>query len=669
MGGFKAYISKLLVCMAVLAVKQALPERSFTIDYDNNTFLKDGQPFRYVSGSFHYSRVPAFYWQDRLMKMKMAGLNAVQTYVIWNFHELKPGTFNFEGDHDIVSFLKKANDTGLAVILRAGPYICGEWDLGGLPAWLLDIPGLVLRSSNDFYMAHVTQWMNYFLPKVKPYLYANGGPVIMVQVENEYGSYKTCDHAYQRELYHLFRKNLGPDVVLFTTDGPNDHMLQCGSLQDMYATIDFGSGSNLTAVFQEMRKFEPKGPLVNSEFYTGGIDHWGRKHTTVDTSKICSSLDKILALDANVNMYMFEGGTNFGFWNGANYGGNMYNSQPTTYDYDAPLTEAGDPTPKYMAIRNVIGKHLPLPPGPIPPPTKKYPYGVVDMAFTATIYDVLDQLSPYGPIYADYPITMETMKQYQGFMLYRTQLMHNYTTPTNLTIEGIRDRGYIIVDQVWVGTLNRNNATSINITGIEGMTLDILVENQGHINYGSGMLDPKGIISNVTLDDTILAKWSIYSLDLDNVLPKLQALRLQQSRKTGNFIQERAPHCKDGGYVPSFYLGSFPDLTAVDPPQDTFLKTSGWTKGQAFMNDFNLGRYWPLAGPQITLFVPSNLIKPSPAKNTVFLLELERPPCLNQTDPCTVEFIDRPIINATVSSDLDDAFGNNIYEGHAFTEI
>eukprot|EP00057_Strongylocentrotus_purpuratus_P033676 XP_792349.2 PREDICTED: beta-galactosidase [Strongylocentrotus purpuratus] len=669
MGRLRSYVSKLLICMAVLAVKQALPDRSFTIDYDSNTFLKDGQPFRYVSGSFHYSRVPAFYWQDRLDKMKMAGLNAVQTYVIWNFHELKPGEFNFDGDHDILSFLKKANDTGLAVILRPGPYICGEWDLGGLPAWLLNIPGIVLRSSNDLYMAHVTEWMNFFLPKLRPYLYVNGGPIIMVQVENEYGSYQTCDHQYQRQLYHLFRANLGPDVVLFTTDGPGDHLLQCGTLQDMYATIDFGAGSNSTGMFQEMRKFEPKGPLVNSEYYTGWLDHWEHPHQTVKTAAVCTSLDQMLALGANVNMYMFEGGTNFGFWNGANYP--TFNPQPTSYDYDAPLTEAGDPTPKYMAIRNVIGKYLPLPAGPIPPPTKKYAYGVVEMEFTATIYDVLDQLCPYGPIMTDYPITMEAMQQYQGFMLYRTKLPQNYATPANLTIEGIRDRGYVIIDQVWVGTLNRVNATSMNITGSEGMTLDIFVENQGHINYGSGLYDPKGIISNVTLDGAILQKWSIYSLDLDNILPKLQSLHRQRNRKMGNFIQERAPHWRDGGYVPSFYLGSFPNLSAIDPPQDTFLKSSGWTKGQAFINDFNLGRYWPRAGPQVTLFVPANLLRPSPVQNTVLFLELERPPCFNQTETCTVEFIDRPIINSTVAARPDETFRDRKYipEGHDFTDL
>ncbi|XP_071499664.1 beta-galactosidase-like [Diadema antillarum] len=673
MGAARSHIPQLLICIfiLVLAVKQASPDgRSFSIDYDTNTFLKDGQPFRYISGSFHYSRVPAFYWQDRLDKMKMAGLNTLQTYVMWNYHEPSPGEYNFTGDHDLFAFLKMVNDTGLAVILRAGPYICGEWDLGGLPAWLLKIPDIVLRSSNDLYMSQVTVWMNYLLPKLVPYLYANGGPIIMVQVENEYGSYETCDHEYQRMLYHLFRTNLGDSALLFTTDGPGDHMLQCGTLQDMYATIDFGAGTNASSAFKEMRKFEPKGPLVNSEYYTGWLDHWEGKHQTVSSSAVAKSLDALLKLGASVNMYMFEGGTNFGFWNGANYP--SFRPQPTSYDYDAPLTEAGDPTEKYMAIRQVISKYSPIPVGPIPPPTKKYAYGTIDMQFTATIFDVLDQLCPYGPISTDYPITMEEMQQYQGFMLYRTQLQQDYNNPTNLSIEGIRDRGYVMVNGTWLGTLNRVNCTRITITGSTGMTLDILVENQGHINYGSGLNDPKGIVGNVTLDGEILKSWKIYSLDLDNVLPKLVSINDRIHHKSGNLVQERMLHGSDNNtFVPSFYVGAFPNVTS--PPMDTFMKSSGWTKGQAFINNFNLGRYWPRAGPQVTLFVPANLLQVSPATNHVLLFELERPPCLGQTTPCTLEFIDRAIINGTVSSEHDTLRGHHgndrIHEGHAYQDL
>eukprot|EP00069_Balaena_mysticetus_P013789 bmy_21984T0 len=326
-------------------------QRTFEIDYGHNCFLKDGQPFRYISGSIHYFRVPRFYWKDRLLKMKMAGLNAIQTYVAWNFHEPRPGQYEFTGDHDVEHFIQLAHDLGLLVILRPGPYICAEWDMGGLPAWLLEKESIVLRSCDPDYLAAVDKWLGVLLPKMRPLLYQNGGPIITVQVENEYGSYYTCDYNYLRFLQKRFQYHLGEDVLLFTTDGVHERLLQCGALQGLYATVDFGAGVNITAAFLIQRKSEPKGPLVNSEFYTGWLDHWGQPHSTVKTKVVASSLHDILSQGASVNMYMFIGGTNFAYWNGAN---TPYQAQPTSYDYDAPLSEAGDLSEKYFAVRDVI---------------------------------------------------------------------------------------------------------------------------------------------------------------------------------------------------------------------------------------------------------------------------------------------------------------------------
>ncbi|XP_038077603.1 beta-galactosidase-like [Patiria miniata] len=612
--------------------------RSFTIDYDKNTFLKDGQPFRYIAGSMHYARVHPMYWKDRLTKMYMAGLDAVQTYVPWNFHEPKQGSFDFEAGADLESFLQMAQASGLLVILRAGPYICGEWDMGGLPSWLLKNHGIKLRTSDPVYLKYVDQWLDTFLPKIKSHLYANGGPIITVQIENEYGSYPACDHEYMRHLLRQFKSHLGEDVVFFTTDGPSQRLLECGSLQGIYATVDFGAGGDPSARFAVQRQFEPKGPLVNSEYYTGWLDHWGSPHQTRTTTGIVDSLDKILHLGANVNMYMFEGGTNFAYWNGANGNEASYSPQPTSYDYDAPLTEAGDPTQKYLDIRTLIGKYKKLPPGNVPPPTPKHAYGKTDMNRIATLYEALGVISPTGPISTDYPMSMEDLQQDFGFMLYRTQLKANYTKPTPLFIPGIRDRGYVMVDQKPIGILQRNTHVTLNIDGHVNSTLDILVENMGRLNYGCCINDTKGIISNVTLDNVVLKSWQIYSLNLSKAHPMtLQAIAMTTPAKLEDVPSGPLE-------IPSFYIGTLPSGPAGGP-QDTFLQMPGWSKGQAFINGFNLGRYWPAEGPQLTLYVPAFVL--TATKNTLVLFETEHSPC-NSSNPCSVEFVDKPILNSTI---------------------
>uniref|UniRef100_A0A8D0HCL4 Galactosidase beta 1 like n=1 Tax=Sphenodon punctatus TaxID=8508 RepID=A0A8D0HCL4_SPHPU len=348
----------LLPLVLVLAASAA---RSFGIDYANNCFLKDGAPFRYISGSIHYARVPAPSWKDRLLKMYMSGLNAVQVYVPWNYHEPLPGLFNFADDRDLEAFLDLTAQLGLLVILRPGPYICAEWEMGGLPAWLLWKPDIKLRSSDPDFLQAVDSWLDVLLPMIKPRLYHNGGNIISIKVENEYGSYYACDYDYLRHLLAAFRARLGAQVLLFTTDGNKEAALRCGTLQGLYATVDFGPGRNVTAAFAVQRLYEPKGPLVNSEYYTGWLDYWGQPHSSTDPELVASGLQDMLKLGASVNMYMFQGGTNFGYWSGADYK-DKYKPVTTSYDYDAPLSEAGDPTPKLFAIRTVIGKVL----GPVP---------------------------------------------------------------------------------------------------------------------------------------------------------------------------------------------------------------------------------------------------------------------------------------------------------------
>ncbi|XP_023662067.1 beta-galactosidase [Paramormyrops kingsleyae] len=635
----------LILCSVVGTAKITLAStRTFDIDYKKDCFRKDGQPFRFISGSIHYNRIPRVYWKDRLLKMYMAGLNTIQTYVPWNYHEPFPNKYIFEGDRDLEQFLQLANDTGLLVILRPGPYICAEWDMGGLPAWLLRKKDIILRSSDPDYIKEVDRWMEKLLPMIRPFLYQNGGPVITVQVENEYGSYFACDFNYLRHLAQLFRYHLGNEVVLFTTDGAAVSYLKCGSLQDLYATVDFGAGGNVTAAFEAQRHAEPHGPLVNSEFYTGWLDHWGEPHSLVPKGIVAKSLSEILQTGASVNLYMFIGGTNFGYWNGAN---TPYAPQPTSYDYDAPLTEAGDLTEKYFAIRDVIGMYSKVPEGPIPPSTPKYAYGPVKMERLRSVSDAVSLLSFSGPVNSTYPVTFTDLQQSSGFVLYRTNLPVDCSMPTALSspLNGVHDRAYVSVDGVASGILERDKCQTINVTGKTGSQLDILVENMGRVNFGKNINDFKGLISNLTLGSEVVTAWLVYSLSIDEAVKEgvlTRGGRAEGPRASGSPLS-----------VPAFYGGSFSIPSGIpDLPQDTYIQFPGWTKGQVWINGFNLGRYWPKRGPQVTLYVPAHILS-TKAPNNVTLLELEGGP---NTPTCTVEFTASPALNGTMRHTLGHNF-------------
>ncbi|MBN3295206.1 BGAL galactosidase, partial [Amia calva] len=560
--------------------------------------------------------------------MYMAGLNAIQTYVPWNYHEPTPGIYNFSGDRDLEHFLDLANQTGLLVILRPGPYICAEWEMGGLPAWLLHKPNIILRSADPDYLQAVDSWLAVLLPKMKPWLYSNGGNIISVQVENEYGSYFACDYNYLRHLHTLFQLFL-EDTFLFTTDGNTDSEMACGTLEGLYATIDFGTDTNITKAFQRQRRFEPSGPLVNSEFYTGWLDHWGDNHAQVGLEKVSQMLDDMLTLGASVNMYMFEGGTNFGYWNGADYD-TGFRPVVTSYDYDAPLSEAGDPTDKLLAIKNVISKFRAVPEGPMPPATPKYAYGFVTLKKVGNITALLDTLSPQGPLRSQYPLTFEEIKQYYGYVLYRTKLPRTLEdkTPLISPLNGVHDRGYVLVNGVFQGLLERETILVLNVTGKEGDTLDILVENMGRVNFGPYINDLKGLVSNLYLGQDILSDWLIYSLDIDGAIatgwPHAQPQRTDPTASSQD--------CKG----PVFYMGT---LEPTGLAWDTFLKLRGWTKGQVWINGVNLGRYWPQKGPQQTMYVPGPLLSTS-QPNNITVLELEEVP----SDP-RVLFMDRAQLN------------------------
>ncbi|XP_035827984.1 beta-galactosidase isoform X3 [Aplysia californica] len=641
----------IIVCVFLLGAKVSC-ERTFEVGYQNDTFLKDGKPFRYVAGSFHYSRVHPYYWEDRFVKMRAAGLNAAQVYVPWNVHEKTPGVFTWDGASDLGRFLSLAQKNDLVVLLRLGPYICGEWEFGGLPAWLLnENPDMFFRTSDNSYMRFVSRWYEQLLEKIKPSLYINGGPVVMVQIENEYGSYFACDRAYTASLRDKVREILGNDVVIYTTDGAGDGYLKCGAVPGVYATVDFGTTLDPAASFKAQRDYEPHGPLVNSEFYTGWLDHWGYPHSTTDRTRVAKSLDLLLAYQANINMYMYIGGTNFGFYNGAN--SPPYQPVPTSYDYDAPITEAGDITEKFYAVRDIVSKYLPLPHIPIPANTTKTAYGVVPMSFVSTVQDALSVLCPEGPVRTAYPIPMERIKFYFGFILYRFILTKDYSSPTILYTRGIRDRAVVMVNAVPFGILKREFQMSVNITGSKGQAVDILVENQGRIGFSTNMnFNIKGIVENVTLGGELVSDWWMYPLHLENINGTTNIPR--------KLTHSVAPRSSDGTMTtPSIYVGEI-DMPGSTEPQDTYLDPRPWGKGQAIINNFNLGRYWPKRGPQVTLYVPKPVFVNPPAVNRLYLFEVDSAPCFDSTgdDGCNVTFTDTAYIDGpntpdTVSSKFE----------------
>ncbi|XP_012790120.2 beta-galactosidase-1-like protein isoform X2 [Sorex araneus] len=622
----------LLLLLLLLPLPQA-DTRSFQVDWEYDRFLLDGTPFRYVSGSLHYFRVPRVLWADRLYKMRMSGLNAVQFYVPWNYHEPQPGVYNFEGSRDLIAFLKEASLANLLVILRPGPYICAEWEMGGLPAWLLREPNIRLRTSDPVFLEAVDSWFKVLLPKIYPWLYHNGGNIISIQVENEYGSFGVCDTKYMKHLAGLFRAILGKEIVLFTTDGPEG--LKCGSLQGLYTTVDFGPGlpsqaDNITRIFSLLRKYQPHGPLVNSEYYTGWLDYWGQNHSTRSIPAVTRGLEKMLRMGASVNMYMFHGGTNFGYWNGADEK-SRFLPITTSYDYDAPISEAGDPTPKLFAIRKVISKFQEIPLGPLPPPSVKMRLGPITMHMIGELLHFLYFLCPEGPVRSILPLTFEAVKLDHGFMLYQTYLttaveeLTEFWVPNN----GIHDRAYVLLDGVFQGVLERNMKNKLFLIGKVGTKLDILVENMGRLSFGSNSSDFKGLLEPPVLGQITLTNWLMFPLNVDKLVKWWLPLQLKKR------LHPRRLPSPSG---PVFFSTTFSIYSSVG---DTFLYLPGWTKGQVWINGFNLGRYWTKRGPQETLYVPSPLFTKG-RRNRVILLELENVPAKPQ-----IQFLDKPILNST----------------------
>ncbi|MFG2978173.1 beta-galactosidase family protein [Streptomyces sp. NPDC048331] len=561
------------------------------LQIEDDGFRLDGEPFRILSGGLHYFRVHPGHWRDRLRKARLMGLNTVETYVPWNLHQPQPDTFRLDHGLDLPHFLDLAAEEGLHVLLRPGPYICAEWEGGGLPSWLLADPDIRLRSGDPGFLGAVDDWFRRLLPPLHDRLATRGGPVLAVQLENEYGAYGD-DTAYLAGLAELLRRH-GIDVPLFTCDQPAD--LERGSLPGVLATANFGSGSarHLTA----LRAARPSGPLLCAEFWIGWFDRWGGEHIVRDAREAAQELDDLLATGASVNFYMFHGGTNFGFMNGAN-DKHTYRPTVTSYDYDAPLDEAGDPTEKYAAFREVIAKYAPVPAEC--PPARGTRFALETLELTESI-GLLHAAPALGDAVAyRRPLTMEELGQDYGFVLYETDAPQ--VGPALLELEQVRDRAQVFVDGQPVGVLEREGHEHSLTFSVPrpGAALSVLVENQGRVNYGQGIHDRKGLLGRVLLNGAPLDGWTSRPLPLTSL---------------DDVPFTPSPAAPTG---PALYRGTF----AVDRPADTFLHLDGWTKGNAWVNGFALGRYWS-RGPQRSLYVPGPVLREG--LNELVVLELHAP--------------------------------------------
>jgi beta-galactosidase len=568
------------------------PAGTHTFGYQGDHFLLDGKPFLIISGSMHYPRVPRPYWRDRMRKMRALGLNTLCTYVFWDLHEPEPGKFDFTGNLDVAAYVRTAQEEGLWVIVRPGPYICSEWDFGGLPPWLLATPGLKVRTTDARFIEASSKYLHKVGEQLAPLEIARGGPIIMAQVENEYGSFGH-DHDYVKAIRHAI-SGAGFDVTLYTSDGSSKAELDGGSMPDSPAAINFGQGEQ-EKEFTRFAKSRQNVPRMCGEYWDGWFDHWGEEHHVTSPEEAAQGVEWMLSRGISVNLYMVHGGTSWGFMSGANYDG-TYQPDISSYDYDAPIDEAGRPTKKFSLIREVVAQYLPagsrLPQLPAPLPMIEIPR--VEMREVAALDGLLGK-----PVHSDQPLPMEAMGQNYGFIFYRTRVAKELKGI--LEVREIRD--YAIVSQRarCLGVLDRRlktHALEVELEG--GAPLDILVENMGRVNFGPHLVeDRKGIVGPVTIAGSTLTGWENYPLPMTD-LSHLRFYLLPMKDLSG----------------PSFFRGQF-ELTSLG---DTFLDMRGWEKGYVWVNGHNLGRYWKI-GPQQTLFLPATWL--NQGTNSVVVLDLE----------------------------------------------
>ena len=572
-----------------------------------NTFLLNGQPFVVKAAELHYPRIPKPYWEHRIQMCKALGMNTICLYVFWNAHEPQPGQFDFSGQNDLAAFCRLCQENGMYVILRPGPYVCAEWEMGGLPWWLLKKKDVRLREEDPYFLERVNLFEEAVAGQVAGLTVQNGGPIIMVQVENEYGSYGESK-SYVSKVRDIVRRHFGHEITLFQCDWSSNFTLN--GLDDLVWTMNFGTGANIDQQFARLKQLRPDSPLMCSEFWSGWFDKWGANHETRPAADMIAGIDEMLSKGISFSLYMTHGGTNWGHWAGANSPG--FAPDVTSYDYDAPINEAGQTTPKYWELRKTLakytqGKRLPKVPSAIP-----------------TIAIPAFQFTEVAPLFSNLPQpkqdeqirTMEAYDQGFGSILYRTKLPR-LDQPAVLHVNEAHDYAQVFVDGKYMGKLDRRNGEKqLTLPACPaGGTLDILVEAMGRINFGRAIKDFKGITDRVELMIDIdgrsfvsnLKQWEVFNLE--DRYENYQQMKFQPIAEAKATTGERLPGC---------YRATF----QVKKPGDTFLNFETWGKGLVYVNGHGMGRIWEI-GPQQTLYVPGCWLKAG--ENEVLVFDIVGP--------------------------------------------
>ena len=574
----------LLASLSAPLIAQTKPAHRFVVEGDH--FALDGKPFQVIAGEMHYARIPREYWRDRLRMARAMGLNTVATYVFWNIHEPQPGHYDFTGNNDLVAFIRMAEQEHLHVLLRTGPYSCAEWEFGGFPAWLLKDPKMAtaLRTKDPAFMVPVERWMRRLAKELVPLQIENGGPIIATQIENEYGNFSN-DHEYMQQMHDLFVRVGFNRSLLYTVDPSK--ALANGMIAGIYAGVNFGTGRAKPA-FEELAKLRPGQPLFATEYWPGWFDLWGHPHETRPMAPQLEDLNYILGHNGSVNIYMIHGGTSFGQMAGSSQSTGRYRGNVTSYDYDAPIDEAGHPTKKFYAYRDVILKYTHQPPLPVPQTTPVIEVPAFTLHNTASLWNTLPV-----PVKSEAPLTMEQLAQNYGYVLYRKQLPA--AVDAELKLDHLYDFAVVYLDGKRIGTLDRHYLQdSIHLKTSGAARLDVLVENTGRLNSTKWMRDERKGFRAASLGGKPLAGWAMYSLPME-VAPK-----------TTSATNADAPHFATGGFT-------------LATTGDTFLDVRSLGKGLIWINGHALGRFWNI-GPQGTLYVPAPWLRKGSNEVTIFEL-------------------------------------------------
>jgi beta-galactosidase len=596
---------------ALVALSPCLHSQSkHAFEIGKEQFLLDGKPFQIRCGELHFARIPQEYWRQRILMMKSLGMNTVCAYLFWNFHERTPGTFKWDGEADIVEFCKTAQEEGLWVILRPGPYTCAEWEMGGLPWWLLKNDSIKLRTKDPLYINACQNYLKEVGRVLAPLQVTKGGPILMVQVENEYGFY--ADDAEYMGIIKSAIIDAGFDVPLFTCN-PTYH-LKTGFRKDLFPVVNFGS--NPQEAFKSLREILPEGPLMCGEFYFGWFDTWGAPHTFGNTEQYLKDMEYMLKVGASFSIYMAHGGTTFGFWSGAD---RPFKPDISSYDYGAPISEAGWITDKFLQTRSLISKYLmpgePALPEP-PPANRTTTFPSVRLTEFAPIFNNL-----HAYIVTDNPKTMEYYDQARGSILYRTTIPVG--SECTLKVDAVHDFAWVFLDGKKLGVMDRRKFNfEITIPKRDKeKTLDVLVHAMGRINFGYEVHDRKGLIGPIQFIDKNnnalkVTEWKIFNLSYDD--PMLNNLKYEKTETTQS--------------MPAIWRGEI----LMDTVGDVFLDVSKWGKGVVWINGHCIGRYWNI-GPTQTMFIPAPWLKKG--ANKVLILDLLGP------EEAVLNGLDKPILN------------------------